>query len=93
MSELNSPAKTIEFTFNGEKLSAVPGQTVGAAILDSGKRSLRTTRFENKPRGIFCGIGICFDCLVSIDGVANQRACLVSVQPNMNVQTQIGTKL
>lgn len=93
LSEINSPAKNIEFTFNGELIRAVSGQTVGAAILESGKRSLRKTRFENKPRGMFCGIGICFDCLVSINGVANQRACLVQVLPNMNVQTQIGSKL
>ena len=83
----------VEFTFDGETISAISGQTVGAAILQSGKKALRKTRFDKKPRGMFCGIGICFDCLVKINGVSNQRACLVPVQSQMNVQTQDGANL
>ena len=83
----------VEFTFDGETISAISGQTVGAAILQSGKKALRNTRFDKKPRGMFCGIGICFDCLVKINGVSIQRACLVPVQSQMNVQTQDGANL
>mgnify|MGYP003345891600 FL=1 len=83
----------VEFTFDSETISAISGQTVGAAILQSGKKALRKTRFDKKPRGMFCGIGICFDCLVKINGVSNQRACLVPVQSQMNVQTQDGANL
>ena len=83
----------VEFTFDGETISAISGQTVGAAILQSGKKALRNTRFDKKPRGMFCGIGICFDCLVKINGVSIQRACLVPVQSQMNVQTQEGANL
>jgi aerobic-type carbon monoxide dehydrogenase small subunit (CoxS/CutS family) len=43
------------------------------------------------PRGLFCGIGVCFDCLVTIDGTPNQRACLVPAHPDMVVTTQLGT--
>ena len=74
----------IQFTFNGETISAISGQSVGAALL--GK-----TRFNQKGRGVFCGIGVCFDCLVVIDGASNQRACITEVISGMKVQTQVGT--
>lgn len=87
---LVKPNSSITFTFDGKLISAIPGQTVGSAILEAGERTMRLTRFENKPRGIFCGIGICFDCLVVIDGTPNQRACLIEVRDGMSVNTQLG---
>ncbi len=81
----------IEFTFDGQKMLALPGQTVRAALLAANQRTLRTTRFKENDRGVFCGIGICFDCLVVINGVGNQRACLIEVSAGMNVQTQVGS--
>ncbi len=87
---LVKPNSSITFTFDGKLISAIPGQTVGSAILEAGERTMRLTRFENKPRGIFCGIGICFDCLVVIDGTPNQRACLIEVRDGMSVNTQVG---
>ncbi|NDF44098.1 MAG: (2Fe-2S)-binding protein, partial [Actinobacteria bacterium] len=70
----------IEFTFDGEKINAITGQSVAAALLAADHRSLRKTRFNNKGRGVFCGIGVCFDCLVVIDGITNQRACLIEAK-------------
>ena len=81
----------IEFTFDGEKINAITGQSVAAALLAANQRALRKTRFNNNDRGVFCGIGVCFDCLVVIDGIANQRACLIEAKPGMKVQTQVGT--
>lgn len=81
----------IEFTFDGEKINAITGQSVAAALLAADHRSLRKTRFNNKERGVFCGIGVCFDCLVVIDGITNQRACLIEAKPGMKVQTQVGS--
>jgi predicted molibdopterin-dependent oxidoreductase YjgC len=81
----------IEFTFDGQKMLALPGQSVGAALLAANQRILRSTRFKEDDRGVFCGIGICFDCLVVINGVGNQRACLIEVTAGMNVQTQVGS--
>jgi aerobic-type carbon monoxide dehydrogenase small subunit (CoxS/CutS family) len=52
---------------------------------------LRKTRFNNNDRGLFCGIGVCFDCLVIVDGVSNQRACLIEAKPGMKVQRQVGS--
>ena len=81
----------IEFTFDGESINAITGQSVAAALLAANQRALRKTRFNNKDRGVFCGIGVCFDCLVVIDGITNQRACLIEAKPGMKVQTQVGS--
>ena len=81
----------IEFTFDGEKITAITGQSVAAALLAANQRALRRTRFNNNERGVFCGIGVCFDCLVVIDGITNQRACLIEARPGMKVQTQVGS--
>ena len=70
----------ISFTFNGENYEGAPGQSIAAALMASGVRELRTTRFHKEARSIFCGIGVCFDCVVVVNGVANQRACLVEIQ-------------
>ena len=83
------PALT-RFTFDGEDLTALPGQSLGAALLAAGHRSWRTTRFEGRPRGLFCGIGICFDCLVSVNGRPNVRACLAPTRDGDVVTTQQG---
>ena len=78
---------TMSFTLDGRPLRARPGQSVGAALTDAGVRSWRTTRKREKPRGLFCGIGVCFDCLIEVDGRPDQRACLTPVQPGMRLRT------
>ncbi len=78
------------FTFEGQAMSAYPGETIGAALMAAGILTFRTTRRQGRPRGLFCGIGLCFDCLVIVDGIPNQQACLVAVKPDMLVQVQTG---
>ena len=73
------------FTFDGREIPLGPGQSVGAALMSASIRSWRTTRKNGRPRGLFCGIGICYDCLITIDGVPNQRACLTPAEPGMQV--------
>ncbi len=79
----------VNFYFNGAKFVGREGQSVSAALINSGQRDLRRTRFGNEPRSIFCGIGICFDCVVTIDGIANQRACLVEIADEMKVESSL----
>ena len=79
------------FDFDGRRVSFHPGQTLGAALVAAGTTAWRTTRLEGRPRGLFCGIGVCFDCLLTVDGHANQRACLVVARDGMTVLTQEGT--
>jgi predicted molibdopterin-dependent oxidoreductase YjgC len=80
----------IRFTFDGETVEARSGQTVAAALLAAGHRTLRTTRVSGQPRGVFCGIGACFDCLVVHNGVAGTRACLTPVAEGDVVERQRG---
>lgn len=80
-----------EFGFDGRAVAFQPGQTVGAALWAAGVRSWRTTRGAGRPRGLFCGIGTCFDCLVTADGEPNQRACLLPASAGLDVRTQTGT--
>lgn len=79
----------ISFIFNGEKFTGAQGQSVAAALIANGQRELRRTRFGEEPRSIFCGIGICFDCVVTINGVANQRACLIEISSDMKVESSL----
>lgn len=85
-----SPAE-VKFYFNEQEVSGFIGQSVAAALLAQGDRILRKTRFNEKGRGVFCGIGVCFDCLVVIDGISNQRACITEIKAGMKVQTQVGS--
>ena len=80
----------ITFSFDGAPVQAQPGQTVAAALLAAGHRTLRTTRVDGRPRGVFCGIGACFDCLVVHNGVAGARACLTPVADGDVVERQHG---
>lgn len=79
------------FDFDGSPVSFRPGQTVGAALTAQGIVSWRSTRIMGKPRGLFCGIGVCFDCLLLVDDVPNQRACLTVARNGMRVRSQEGT--
>ena len=78
--------------FDGRSVPATPGESVGAALTNAGIRSWRLTRKHGRPRGLFCGIGVCFDCLLSIDGLPNQRACLTPVAPGMKVDSGSSTE-
>jgi predicted molibdopterin-dependent oxidoreductase YjgC len=79
-----------EVTFDGRPLPVRPGQTVAAVLLAAGVRSWRTTRVAGRPRGLFCGIGACFDCLVTVNGTPSVRACLTEARPGDVITTQEG---
>jgi glycine/D-amino acid oxidase-like deaminating enzyme len=79
-------AAAVGITFDGRPLSALPGETVAAALSAAGILAYRRTA-SGAPRGLWCGMGACFDCLVTIDGRANQRACLAKVAPGMVVES------
>ena len=72
--------------FAGQQIPIRSGQSVGAALMDAGIRSWRTTRKNDRPRGLFCGIGICFDCLLTVDGQPNQKACMIPAEDGMRLE-------
>ena len=84
------PEASFPVTFDGRALDALPGQSIAAVLWSAGIRSWRTTRVKERPRGVFCGIGVCFDCLVTVNDVPNQRACLVAARPGDVITTQRG---
>lgn len=75
---------------NDQAISARSGETVAACLLRAGAGHFRTTPVSGSPRLPYCMIGHCFECLVEIDGVGNQQACLTLVQNDMRVRHQNG---
>jgi sarcosine oxidase subunit alpha len=83
----------LSFHFNGETVQAFEGQTVAQALVAANLRTCRMTPVTGSPRAPFCLMGVCFDCLVTIDGRQNQQACLVPVAQGMQVEMQLGERL
>lgn len=81
---LTTGGPEVTITVDGEPVAAVLGETVAAALFASG-RSTQTVGADGQPRGAFCGMGVCHDCLVTIDGRAGQRACLSPVEDGMRI--------
>jgi pyruvate/2-oxoglutarate dehydrogenase complex dihydrolipoamide dehydrogenase (E3) component len=77
----------LTITFEGRMLGARPGQSLGAALAAAGEHALRHTS-GGDCRGMFCGMGVCQECLVTVDGAPNQRACMVKVADGMVVHRQ-----
>lgn len=83
----------VEITVDGEPVEALPGQSVAAALMANGRDSWRTTRGGGRARGVFCGIGACFDCLVVVNGLPDVRACQRTVNAGDEISTQRGAVL
>jgi predicted molibdopterin-dependent oxidoreductase YjgC len=82
----------IDVEFDGRAL-AVPGQcSVAAALLAAGVSRFRSTPVTGAPRAPYCMMGVCFECLLEIDGVPNRQACLVQIQPGMKIRSQEGAR-
>jgi predicted molibdopterin-dependent oxidoreductase YjgC len=85
-------ATAIAITVDGEPVSARSGDTVAAALLAAGHLAGRTTPVSGAPRGPYCMMGVCFDCLVTIDGRPNEQGCMIVVAPGMHIATQHGAR-
>lgn len=81
---MNTHQNEIQATFEGEPITAPAGASIAAALIASDRIAWRRTR-ESAPRGLFCGIGVCFDCLVEVDGESGQRACMIPLEDGMRV--------
>ena len=83
---------TIALTVDGQEIAARAGDSVAAALLAAGIAACRTTPISGAARAPYCLMGVCFDCLVTIDGVGSRQACLVPVREGMAVETQLGKR-
>lgn len=78
-------AAPLRFLLDGREAEGVEGDTVASALLSLGVRAVRRNPATGEPRGPFCLIGACFECLVEIDGVPARRACLTPLRAGMRV--------
>jgi D-hydroxyproline dehydrogenase subunit gamma len=77
----------VRFSFDGAPLEAVRGMTIGGALMANGIVSWRRAGVGGRPRGIFCGVGVCFDCLVDVGDRRAVRACVIPLRDGDEVHT------
>ena len=84
--------ETVCIIFEGENLDVEKGQTVASALLVGCNKVFRSSVASGQPRGPYCMMGVCFECLIEIDGIPNQRACMIPVREAMKIKRQQKTK-
>ena len=89
---LGDKGATLILKVDGTEIRARDGDTVATALLAAGIGRFRTTPVSGAPRAPYCLMGVCFDCLVTIDGVGSRQACLVPACEGMAVETQLGKR-
>lgn len=87
-----APEAAGSLVFEGRALPFASGQTVAGALLAAGVTRFRETAVSGEARGPWCLMGVCFECLVSIDGQENRRACMVPAREGMQVHRQHGPR-
>lgn len=83
---------SVVISVDGAKVTARAGDTAAAALLAAGLTSTRTTPVSGAPRAPYCMMGVCFECLVTINDVGNRQGCLVAVSDGMRIDTQKGKR-
>ena len=81
-------SRPISLMVNGTQITVTPGTTVASAVAIAGAAETRAS-VTGEPRGPLCGIGICFECRVTIDGVPHQRSCQILCTPGLRVTTTL----
>jgi predicted molibdopterin-dependent oxidoreductase YjgC len=81
--------KEIPFFFDGQILKALPGETIASALWANEYFAFRRTPRYGAPRGVFCAIGKCSDCMVNVDGEPNVKACNTLVREGMHIQSNL----
>jgi len=80
----------VDIFVDGELLQAIEGEPIAVALMAAGKLVLRYTVRYHEPRGVFCAIGRCTDCMMMVDGMPNVRTCVTPVRAGMQIETQHG---
>jgi predicted molibdopterin-dependent oxidoreductase YjgC len=83
---------SVSLSIDGKPIAARAGDSVAAALLAAGLPHCRTSAVSGALRAPYCMMGVCFDCLVTIDGVGNRQSCLVPVREGMRVELQRGKR-
>lgn len=83
-------AKAVAFTFDGKTLEGHEGEPIAVALKENGVMVHRYTVKKHMPRGLFCAIGRCTDCVMVVDGKPNTRTCITPLKAGMKIETQYG---
>jgi len=78
----------IAIKVNGKEVTAYLGETLLAALIASGYKQLKNSPVLKEGRGGLCGMGVCYECLVTLDGVKNVRACMQDIRPGMEIEIE-----
>lgn len=87
---VSKKGKIVTFKLDGKEMKGYEDEPIAAALKAAGVMVHRYTQKEHRPRGIFCAIGRCTDCVMIVDGVPNVRTCITPLKEGMVVQTQYG---
>jgi predicted molibdopterin-dependent oxidoreductase YjgC len=82
--------KLVKITVDGKTYEAYEGEMIASALISNNIHTFRYTKHKHQPRGIYCGIGRCTDCIMVVDGVPNVRTCITPVKEGMVIETQHG---
>jgi D-hydroxyproline dehydrogenase subunit gamma len=89
---VEAEGQRVRVTVDGEPVLARAGDSVAAAMLASGRLHCRTTPLSGQTRAPYCMMGVCFECLVTIDGIDNRQGCLTEVSEGMRIEVQLGRR-
>lgn len=84
--------REVTFSYNGQELKGLEGEPIATALRAAGVMVHRYTAKRHEPRGVFCAIGRCTDCVMIVDGKPNVRTCITPLIEGMDVKTQYGVE-
>ncbi|MCA1441917.1 (2Fe-2S)-binding protein [Ensifer sp. IC4062] len=90
LKRLREIEEPVSFTFDGVQMQAQRGEMLATALLAAGIGHVRRSVVSGAPRAPYCLMGVCFECLVTVDGLQNRQACLLEVEEGMVVESQRG---
>ncbi|MFM0365514.1 (2Fe-2S)-binding protein [Paraburkholderia sediminicola] len=91
--KLHEPGvSTLTIFIDGQAVVAERGESVAAVLLRQVNPASRSTPVHESPRAPYCMMGVCFECLTIVDGVASTQSCLVTVREGMRVERQFGRR-
>lgn len=76
----------VTLSVNGKEIHAYKGETILAALMAAGYKTLKKSPLKQNPRGALCGMGVCFECIVTVNGIHNVRSCMTEVEDNMEIR-------
>lgn len=87
---LDNQRKKIKIIVDNKEIEAFEGETIVAALIAAGIKVFHITSKRNEPRGYYCAIGVCNDCVMTVNGKPNVRTCVTQVSNGMKIETQVG---